>query len=274
MAYLTLNIESRYLNENTEVGIILPDRERKTDASQFYRPGMKYKVLWLLHGGMGDYSDWIRKSMAELYACENELMVVMPSAMNSGYTKWENYAVGFDMYDYIIKELMPLVYGWFPASDKREDNFIAGLSMGGWGAAKLAVNHPGLFAGAAVLSSTVRNFDFMFAEKSPDVHRPYANIIRAFGGMEGFHKSEDYCTKERLREIVESGAADILPGFFFGYGNQDPHLEEFEDCMDTCRQIGLPFALKVYPGYAHEWRMWDLGIQDALRFFGFPLPDR
>lgn len=271
MAYLTLNIESRYLNENTEIGIILPERGHETDAAQFFKPGTKYKVLWLLHGGMGDYSDWIRKSMIELYACENNLMVVMPSAMNSSYTVWDNYAVGYDMYGYLLKELMPLIYGWFPASDKREENFIAGLSMGGWGAAKLAVNHPELFIGAAVLSSTVRNYNFMFDEKSPKVHLPYANIIRTFGGMEGFCRSEDYCTKERLEGIMERGEADILPRFFFGYGDKDHHLEEFEDCMDTCRQIGLPFELKIYPGYAHEWRMWDLGIQDALRFFGMDI---
>ena len=63
------------------------------------------------------------------------------------------------MYDYFTKELMPLVYGWLPVSDKREDNFIAGLSMGGRGTIKFAVNFPQLFAAAAVLSAVPVPFD-------------------------------------------------------------------------------------------------------------------
>lgn len=62
------------------------------------------------------------------------------------------------MYDYLTEELMPLIYGWFPASDRREDNFIAGLSMGGRGAIKYTVNHPELFAAAAVLSAVPVDF--------------------------------------------------------------------------------------------------------------------
>ena len=67
-----------------------------------------------------------------------------PSAMNSNYSNWPDTMMGYNMYDYFTKELMPLIYGWFPVSDKREDNFIAGLSMGGRGTIKFAVNYPEL----------------------------------------------------------------------------------------------------------------------------------
>ena len=76
MALLTLNFESEFLKGNTEIHVIMPDREQELDAKKFYTSGKLYPVLWLLHGGGGDYSDWIRKTKLELYACENELVVV------------------------------------------------------------------------------------------------------------------------------------------------------------------------------------------------------
>ena len=109
MAFLTFNFESRYLNGNTEIGMILPECSRRMEAAEFYRPGKKYRVLWLLHGGRGDYSDWIRKSMIEVYACEHDLVVIMPSAMNSAYTDWPSFSVGYDMYGFFLKELMKMV---------------------------------------------------------------------------------------------------------------------------------------------------------------------
>ena len=130
MALLTLNFESKYLGGNHNVGVILPDCPYGAVPRKFYEEQKKYKVLWLLHGTFGDYSDWIRKSMIELYATEKNLLVVMPSALNSDYENWPNFGLGFNMWDYFFEELMPLVYNWFPASQDRKDNYIAGLSMG------------------------------------------------------------------------------------------------------------------------------------------------
>ena len=83
MALVTMNFESEYLYSNHEISIILPDKPRSLTAKEFYSSGKKYKVLWLLHGTFGDHSDWLRKSNIELYACEKDLIVVMPSALNS-----------------------------------------------------------------------------------------------------------------------------------------------------------------------------------------------
>ncbi len=98
---------------------------------QFYGSGRKYKVLWLLHGTFGDHTDWVRKTNIEMYAVERNLAVVMPSALNSNYSNWNNTMLGFNMYDFLTEELMPLIYGWLPVSDKREDNFIAGSAWVG-----------------------------------------------------------------------------------------------------------------------------------------------
>lgn len=133
MALVHLNFSSKALGGNTDVNILLPDLPRGQSPAEFYASGKKYPVLWLLHGTYGDYTDWLRKSNVELYACEKELIVVMPSALNTDYANWPGFGLGYQAADYLTEELMPLVYGWLPASPKREDNFIAGLSMGGRG---------------------------------------------------------------------------------------------------------------------------------------------
>ena len=109
MALVEINFESQYLCNNHIVSIILPDKPREITPRDFYGSGKKYPVLWLLHGTYGDHSDWIRKSNIELYACENDIIVVMPSALNSEYANWPGFSIGYHMWDYVTEELMPLI---------------------------------------------------------------------------------------------------------------------------------------------------------------------
>ena len=112
MSLLKINFESQFLSGNHQVYIILPDKPRDVTPEAFYRSGEKYRVLWLLHGTFGDQTDWVRKSGIELYAEEKKLAVVMPPALNSNYSNWEDTMLGFRMFDYLTEELMPMVYGW------------------------------------------------------------------------------------------------------------------------------------------------------------------
>ena len=193
MALTQFFFESRYLQGNTYVDVILPDLPRRLSAEEFYRNGVKYPVLWLLHGTHGDASDWQRRTCIEHYACERNVIVVMPSAQNSNYSNWDGFAIGFDMYDFVLKELMPIIYGWFPASDDPKDNYIAGLSMGGRGTMKFAFNHPELFHKAAILSACPVDY----SKLSPDNPNPVLNtteyrmknILDNAGGIEKFLKT-------------------------------------------------------------------------------------
>ena len=155
MALIHLDFESQYYNANTDVYVIIPDKKRGIDPKDFYKREDRFKCLWLLHGTFGSYSDWIRKSNIELYACEHDLMVVMPSVQNFDYEEWDNAGLGLDTTKMIVDELMPMIQNWFPASDKREDNFVAGLSMGGGGALKLALNYPEKFSACLLFYKSV-----------------------------------------------------------------------------------------------------------------------
>lgn len=269
MSLLTYTFESQYLNGNTQVSVILPDKPRGISPEAFYRSGKRYKVLWLLHGTCGDNSDWIRRTNIELYAAEKNLAVVMPSALNSNYSNWEDTMLGYHMYDYLTEELMPLIYGWFPVSDRREDNFIAGLSMGGRGTIKYAVNHPQRFAAAAVLSAAPVDLSRM-RRGDPnlllDLDNPRTvTTMKNAGGFDAFvHSNENVWAI--LDEKARTGE---LPRLMFACGEEDTVLYGlFLDFQRHAREIGLDAHWYSLPSYRHEWRFWDLGIQEALRFFG------
>ncbi|MDR3084867.1 MAG: esterase family protein [Christensenellaceae bacterium] len=259
MALVQMNFESQYLGNNHETSIILPDKPRGKTPKEFYESGEKYKVLWLLHGTFGDHSDWVRKSMIELYASEKNLIVVMPSALNSNFSNWPKFTIGYNWYDYLTEELMPLVHNWYPASSKREDNFIAGLSMGGEGAIKYAVNHPDKFAAAAVLSMAPRNFETI--KEAPNGRAQ--NSIDNAGGYEAyFHSYENVW--EKLREL--SGKS-VLPKLYFACGKEDFLYGMYGDFKKYAAEIGLDASFEEFEGFKHEWRFWDLSIQRALSFF-------
>jgi putative tributyrin esterase len=268
MSLVTMSFESQYLKSSHQISIILPNKPRDIDAKDYYGSNKKYKVLWLLHGTHGDHTDWVRRTNIELYACEKDLIVVMPSALNSNYSNWDKAMMGFNMYDYFTEELMPLIYNWFPASDKREDNFIAGLSMGGRGTIKFAANYPEKFAAAAVLSAAPVNFHDLTEEylQSDNIFALRTKgMVDNAGGLEAFINSN-----ENVWDILESLAGSgKLPRLLFACGGDDDliyqNLKIFREHAD---KIGLDAEYWTLDGYRHEWRFWDLAIQHALDFFG------
>ena len=268
MSLIHYNFESQYLNNNTDVNIILPDKPRDKTPEQFYGSGKKYKVLWLLHGTFGDYTDWIRKSNIELYACERDLIVVMPSGLNADYVNWPDFALGYNTWDYLFEELMPLVHHWLPASDKREDNFIAGLSMGGNGTLQYAAGHPEKFGGAAILSCAPRDLHQLAKDlEDPEcakVNYRLVNGIRNAGGMEGYLNSP-INVWDRLPELIEQ---DALPPLYFCCGKNDFLYDRYQAFKEYAQKLGLKATFEEFDGFTHEWRFWDLTIQKALTFFG------
>lgn len=263
MALMHLSFTSKFLCGTTDINVILPDLPYGKEPKDFYGSKEKYKVLWLLHGTFGDYSDWLRKSNVELYACEKNVVVVMPSAMNSNYIDWKTFGMGYNVYSYFFEELMPLVYSWFPVSQKREDNFIAGLSMGGRGTCVFAFSHPELFAGAYSFSSAPNEL------QEPDLSNPFAarevSLINNFGGMEGYKKSP-LNLWDIITENMKKGVS--MPKMYFACGDKDPiAYKGFLGFRDYAKEIGFDAQFFEIPGYSHEWRFWDLCIQDALARF-------
>ncbi len=267
MALFTFNFESKYLRGNTELTVILPDRARTVDSAVFYQSDKRYKVLWLLHGTFGDNTDWVRKSMIEQYASELDLIVVMPNSMNSEYQDWPLSMKGYAPRTFFFDELMPMVHAWLPASDKREDNFIAGLSMGGDGALKYALMYPQRFAAVASLSAEPCEWDGVATEDaSPETMRKlhlWPGAIQNAGGLQNYLKGPE----NLWRTLFESGQHVDLPRMYFSCGTKDHGYSNYTAFKAKAMETNLGATFEEFPGYEHEWRVWDLAIQSALRFF-------
>ena len=264
MAYMQFDFESEYLRGNTTISVILPDKPAGVTPGEFYGSGRRYPVLWLLHGTSGDHSDWVRKTNIERYACERNLAVVMPSALNSNYANWESFSIGYNMYDFLTEELMPLAQHWFPISDRREDNYIAGLSMGGRGTCVYAFNHPERFAGAAILSQAPRDLEWDRVNE-PAFYARTQGCVANRGGMEEYLASYEN-TWRVLDEAVAKGVD--LPRLYFACGKADMLYGSFLHFREHAAAIGLEAAFEEIEGYRHEWPFWDLAIERALDHFG------
>lgn len=261
MALVHLNFDSVYLNGSTDVNIILPDKSRFSSESpkDFYNTKEKFKVLYLLHGTFGCYSDWVRKSNVEQYACEKNLVVVMPSALNSDYVNWDGFGMGYSMFDFMTEELMPLVENWFPVSNKREDTFIAGLSMGGLGACGYALNYPEKFAAAYIMSHCPYEID---KEDPNGMWYPRTiNQLNNAGGLQEFLNS-----KHNLWQLAKDKAGKgILPKLYFTCGTSDRLIyDKFKRFRKYAEEIGLEAEFDEVDGYDHEWRFWDMSIEKAI----------
>ena len=278
MSVLSMDFESQYLAGRHMIHIILPDIPRNLDPREYYPNNRKLKVLWLLHGTFGDSMDWLRRSKIELYALEKNMAVVMPSALNSDYVNWDGFGLGFHMFDYLFEELMPVIYNWFPVSDKREDNYIAGLSMGGQGTMVYALNRPEKFAAAASLSYPLMDLrcpmemDFPLMLQTPEHLKPF-RPDRTENQMSNGGGSEKYLltpanTWDKLIEAKEKGVD--LPKLYFCCGTKDFLYPAFEIFREFAREKGYDdIIFEAEEGYAHEWRFWDLYIEKILdRFIG------
>lgn len=257
------NFRSWCLQTNTDVDIIIPDMPQGVDAKQFFLCEKKYPVLWLLHGTWGGYSDFVRRTNIDLYAKECNIMVVMPNAMNSEYSNWPKYNLGYNMYDFLTEELMPMIQGTFPASPKKEDNFICGLSMGSIGAYKYAINHPGLFAGCSCMSGTPSNVEKLY-KQGKCTERTLFNIENA-GGIDKYLNSYENLWG-KTKEAV--GKQSEYPLFYFSVGKDDFLYSSYKEFEKYAKEIGFEAKWEELDGYAHEWRFWELEIQKSLELFG------
>ena len=263
MALIHVNFFSEELGMCASCDVILPQRATRQIGMAAAARGDKHPVLWLLHGASDDQTIWQRRTSIERYAAPLGLAVVMPAVSLSSYA---DMAHGGKYYTYIAKELPEIMRSMFPLSEKREDNFIAGLSMGGRGTLVYALNHPEKFAAAAVLSSCPFN---IADPNAPSLGARTQGSIDNRGGLE-----EYLASYENTWRIVDERAGDpALPRFYFAMGKNDFLYEHFKHFKKHAAEIGFDATFEEFDGYKHEWRFWDMAIQRALTFFGLDQTD-
>ncbi|NLK02205.1 MAG: esterase family protein [Clostridiaceae bacterium] len=259
MALLDLNFYSYILGMDCSAYVLLPGKRmyELTDRSSETFP-----VLYLLHGHGDDETAFIRKSVIEILAREHDLVVVMPNAHRSFYRNESN---GFRYEDFFVHELPLHIKNYFRVSDKREDTFIAGLSMGGYGAFRLAMKYPEKYSAACSMSGAMSAPYGMIKKDPVDDFYYYfnQNVVRIYG---------DDTQERELWTLAESlNKNDSLkPRLLQTCGTSDVLYEsnvEFAEYME--KQIQYSDFTFLESEGAHDWDFWNRSLRDVLNFLGF-----
>jgi len=268
MAFLQCSFHSEALRLACSMNVILP---QPAGASQIgissasaADDGHGPPVLYLLHGLSDDHTIWMRRTAIERYAAPLGLAVIMPAANRSFYT---DMAVGPKYWTFISQELPVLCHRMFRLSSRRQDTFVAGLSMGGYGAFKLALRQPERFAAAASLSGAL---DMAYRiEARDDDPQWIAEKQRIFGGPDGLPGSEN-----DLMHLASQLAATAgpKPRLFQCCGSEDFLIEHNHRFRDHATGLGLDLTYHEHEGEGHSWGYWDRTIRDVLAWL--PLEHR
>jgi len=251
MAHFTMDFRSKCLKRKTQVNIILPDNISNENP--------EYKTLYLLHGLSGNYGSWVRNTSIERYASKYGIAVVMPDADRSWYTDTQ---YGINYFTYITEELPKLLRGYFRGmSDKREYNYIAGNSMGGYGTLKIAYTYPERYAGCISLSGSLD-----ITRKNRPVNIDEWRSLFDFNMKDA---SELEGSKHDLYEVIRNAhkSQKELPDTYVWCGTEDnPALFETNKVLHSLfEELDIQHYYEESEG-DHTWKWWDIRIEKALEW--------
>ena len=254
MAFIQCDFFSQVLSLSVSMNVILPQPIRSS-----------YPVLYLLHGMSDDHTIWMRRTSIERYADEYGLAVIMPAVGRSFYN---NMAIGYRYWDFISEEVPQVAQGFFPLSTARAETFVAGLSMGGYGAFKLAFSHPERFAAAASLSGALDmslNRENRPAYVTEEMAAAWlAERRNIFGDLDTFVGSSNdlfYLAQQMVT------ANELQPRLFQCCGTEDFLYDQNQRFLAFAQSLDLDLTYEEGPGQ-HVWGYWDMMIQRVLAWLG------
>lgn len=225
-------------------------------------------VLYLLHGLSDDCTGWERRTSIERYASRRGIAVVMPEVRRSFYA---DEVLGEAYWTYVAHELPQLIQSAFRVSARREDTFVAGLSMGGFGAMKLALHFPERFAAAGsfsgvldlsgrdygehslVLPARVWGFDVAPVEIQSAVGQAFPPTA----AERRIPAADDLVNLARQAEV------NALPRLWVGCGTEDSLFDANQTFLAALRSRGVEPHVRFTPG-AHTWDLWDSYVADFV----------
>ncbi len=257
MALLHVNFFSEVLGMCMNMDVILPQSTSGQIGMRGNRKDGKYPVLYLLHGMSDDHTIWQRRTSIERYVSELGIAVVMPNVHLSFYTDMK---YGLKYWTFISQELPMICREFFPnMSDRREETFVAGLSMGGYGALKLGLNAPETFGAVASLSGALDMVAEMKSHSINDTNGVFHNI---FGSYEELVGSDDDLMAA-ARKLKESGKP--MPKIYIWCGTEDFLYAGNLTAKDKLTELGYELTYEESPG-DHRWNYWDEKIQRVLEW--------
>ena len=215
----------------------------------------RYPVLYLLHGLTGDYKDWTTRTNVAEYSRTLPLIIVMPDGENSWYTNAADGSAKFE--DYVANELPADVVQKYRTINSRYGRAIAGLSMGGFGALKLALKRPAQFSVGGSFSGAfgvARQGELEARLGTVEGDR----LGRIFGPADSQTRKENdvFAMSAALRP---AGA----PYIYIDCGTADELIASNRQVVEALAKSGAPYEYHEVPG-GHTWDYWDRRIREFL----------
>ncbi|MGE5464644.1 MAG: alpha/beta hydrolase [Syntrophothermus sp.] len=248
-----VKFHSEILDLRNTMYVLLPQR---TMVERQSKRAPKYRVLYLLHGHSDDHTAWQRWTSIERYVEGLNLAVVMPAAHLSFYT---DMAYGPRYGQFISEEVPAVVHELFPLSSKREDTFIAGLSMGGYGAFKMALTYPERYAAAASLSGAVDIAEVVRPKKDPGNKAWLVEMRTVFGDLRKVPGSQH----DLFTLAKKVSKAPVKPRLYQCCGTKDFLYADNLRFRDAIQKLPFDYTYEESPG-EHTWAFWDKMIQNVL----------
>jgi S-formylglutathione hydrolase FrmB len=254
MAFLRCDYFSDVLEMGTSMTVVLPQSTTAQigvsgSATPAAREVGGVPVLYLLHGLSDDATAWTRYTSIERYVEPLGLAVVMPQVARSFYL---DQAHGGRYWEHLSQEVPAVAESFFRLSGRRADTFVAGLSMGGYGALKWALRQPERFAAAASLSGAL---DLAGRQARGELRPDLADA--AIGGRDVAGSDDD------LLAVLQRRAAGDLPALYVCCGTDDDLVVESRAFLDAADRLGVPVTRDLGAG-AHEWSYWDRQVRQVL----------
>ena len=237
MALLNVNFYSESLMRSVCFNAIIPVDKMLYPVKSVQGERKVFKTLYLLHGVTMNHNDWLYATRILNWSEEKGLAVIMPSGENKFYL---NNTSGDNHEDFLAVELIDVTRRLFPLSDKREDTFIAGLSMGGYGAVRTGLKYYNTFGYIAGLSSALRL-------SAPE------NIV----------SGSDKDPRVLVNTILESNQK--MPEMFISCGTEDGLIQCNRDLHEFLVSKKVEHVYIEEPG-KHDWDFWDRHIYKVLEW--------
>lgn len=260
MAILQVTLFSRSLMRTVPVTVILP-ADKMPNMGDPIGEEREYPTLYLLHGIIGSTLDWLSGTRIERWAMEHDLCVVMPSGDNAFYV---DRLASNNMYgQFVGEELVDLTRRMFPLSRKREDTFIGGLSMGGFGALRNGLKYNKTFGAICALSAAIEVEGYAKRDNSHSIFfQNRAYVEECFGDVDKVVES-DKNPKYLVKKIAESDRD--FPDIYMCCGLDDMLLGANQDFSDYLDEYDVKHTFETGPG-AHEWDFWDTYIKKIIEW--------
>jgi putative tributyrin esterase len=265
MAFFDCHFFSDILGLTVSAYVLLPQKTSRQiglpGAADNTPPDGGYPTLTLLHGLSDDHTIWMRRTSIERYAAARNLAVIMPAAGRSFY---QDMASGANYWTYLNEELPAIMRSYFPLAAARDRNYVAGLSMGGYGALRLVLADPEKYAAAASLSGALD-----VARRCREAGRKGSHLSRVemesiFGAelkVEGTN-SDLFALAQSIGARQRAGSS-TKPAIYLSCGAEDDLLPESHAFHQHLESLQWEHAYSEPPG-DHEWTVWDAEIQQVI----------